>query len=147
MINKGVDKVEQSCLFDIYLGSSFIWQPQPCKEQPNVMFMSIATNTTKLHLQDDFVDENIDSNRVPNQVVPSHRSVKPLIPSLGNSLNIDTPPLCSSKLVKEPTLGHFHDPLGSLKRTRSSNTTTAICKAFVVIYYYRASISKAEGYF
>nr|DAD41649.1 TPA_asm: hypothetical protein HUJ06_015972 [Nelumbo nucifera] len=124
LMNKGVDRVEQSRLFDTYLGSSSIWQPQPCKEQqPTVLSLSsTTTNTTKLHLQDDFADENIDSNRVPNQAVPSHRSMKPVIP---NSLNIDAPPFYSSKLVKEPTPGHFHDPLGSLKRTRSGNAAAA----------------------
>ena len=31
MMNKGVDRIEQSRLFEAFLGSSSIWQPQPCK--------------------------------------------------------------------------------------------------------------------
>ena len=31
MINKGVDRIEQSRLFEAFLGSSSVWQPQPCK--------------------------------------------------------------------------------------------------------------------
>ncbi|MCI09285.1 tetratricopeptide repeat-like superfamily protein, partial [Trifolium medium] len=34
MMNKGgVDRIEQSRLFEAFLGSSSIWQPQPCKDQ------------------------------------------------------------------------------------------------------------------
>ncbi|KAJ4963321.1 hypothetical protein NE237_023260 [Protea cynaroides] len=115
MMNKGVDQVEQSRLFDTFLGSSSIWQPQPCKE-PAVL-PSLKTVTR----QDNFADQNVDSNRITNQtVIPSQRSLIPVVP-WGNSLNIDAPPFYSSKLIKNQSEDQFHDHLGRLKRTRSGN--------------------------
>lgn len=121
MMNKRVDRVEQSRLFDAFLGSSSIWQPQPCKE-PSVLS---SMNTKKL-LQDDFADENVDLNRIANQVVvPPHRSLKPVAPPR-NALNIDAAPFYSSNLMKDPSENLFEDPLGSLKRTRSGNDALLI---------------------
>ncbi|KAF8406602.1 hypothetical protein HHK36_008691 [Tetracentron sinense] len=113
MMNKGGDRVEQSRLFDAFLGSSSIWQPQPCKEQ--ILLQSTANSMTP---HDNFADENVDSNRISNQsVLQLQRSSKPAVP-FGNSLNIDAPPFYSCKLIKDPIGNQFHD---NLKRTRSGN--------------------------
>ncbi|CAI9757811.1 unnamed protein product [Fraxinus pennsylvanica] len=97
IISKGGDRVEQSKLFDAFLGSSAIWQPQPCKEpirkfaRPDI----------------EFPDENVNSN------IPSvQKSVKTVV-YWGNSLNIDAQPFFSSKFAPQ-----FPE---SLKRTRSGN--------------------------
>ncbi|XP_052195565.1 protein POLLENLESS 3-LIKE 2 [Diospyros lotus] len=118
IMNKGGDRVEQSKLFDALLGSSSIWQPQPCREHHI---------TTTLHNsfrpQDEFADENINSNITANSVAfPGQRSVKPMAPQ-GNSLNIDAPPFYLSKFVKEPISNPFHE---SLKRTRSANSSNSM---------------------
>ncbi|KAF8405410.1 hypothetical protein HHK36_010316 [Tetracentron sinense] len=112
MMNKGGDRVEQSRLFNAFLGSSSIWQPLPCKE------------ANLISPQDYFADENVNSNRIiANQVVPQlQRSIKPLVP-FGNSLNMDAPPFYSSNLIKEPIGNQFHD---RLKRTRSGNAAPMI---------------------
>ncbi|KAK9164517.1 hypothetical protein Syun_005419 [Stephania yunnanensis] len=103
MMNKGQDRVEQSRLFDAFLGSSSIWQPMPCKDPTLVPF----TMNNQPKPQEDFPDENINN---------SSRT------SFGNSLNIDAPPFFSSKLVKDSSgEARFHDHLGGLKRTRSIN--------------------------
>ncbi|OVA19608.1 Tetratricopeptide repeat-containing domain [Macleaya cordata] len=119
MMNKGgEDRVKQSRLFDVFLGSSSIWQPQPCKEP------TLPSTINMRNLQDDFADENSDLNRINNQVMlPLQRSMmKPITVSSGNSLNIDAQPFYSSKLVKNPSVAQFHDNLGpGLKRTRSVN--------------------------
>ncbi|XP_044487132.1 protein POLLENLESS 3-LIKE 2-like [Mangifera indica] len=80
MMNKGGDRVEQSRLFDAFLGSSSIWQPQPCRD-PTVLPTTAANKA-----QDDFADENSDSNLILNQIIPppQQRSVKQLFP-YGNS--------------------------------------------------------------
>ncbi|KAJ6413256.1 hypothetical protein OIU84_006118 [Salix udensis] len=57
MMSKEGDRVERSRLFDAFLGSSSIWQPQPCRDHLQ------ATNTKSYH--DDFVNENVDSNIAP----------------------------------------------------------------------------------
>ena len=125
LMNKGGgDRVEQSRLFDAFLGSSSIWQPQPCREPP----FSSSVNTTKP--QEEFADENINMNNnrtihhqvmVPFQMSSSTKSST--LSCLGNSLNIDAQPFYSSKLMKNPSSGiQFHDNVGAgLKRTRSIN--------------------------
>ncbi|KAL3620611.1 hypothetical protein CASFOL_035523 [Castilleja foliolosa] len=99
MINGG-DRVEQRKLFDAFLGSSAIWQPQPCKEMqmPITKANSISSSSSssslvvnKIHQDDVFGDENMNTN-------------------VAHSLNIDAPPFYSSRLGPE-----------SLKRTRSAN--------------------------
>ncbi|CAA3018013.1 POLLENLESS 3-LIKE 2 [Olea europaea subsp. europaea] len=103
LINKGGDWVEQSKLFDAFLGSSAIWQPQPCKEP--IRKFSKPDN--------EFPDENVNSNIIKNPAVPPvQKSVRTVVP-WGNSLNIDAPPFFSSKFAPQ-----FPE---SLKRTRSGN--------------------------
>ncbi|KAJ0039845.1 hypothetical protein Pint_28478 [Pistacia integerrima] len=87
MMNKGGDRVEQSRLFDAFLGSSSIWQPQPCKDHT-----VLPTTTTANKAQDDFADENTDSNLIVNQIIPppQQRSVKQLFP-YGNSWQSSQP--------------------------------------------------------
>ncbi|XAR73758.1 hypothetical protein NMG60_11007834 [Bertholletia excelsa] len=108
MMNKEtVDQVEQSKLFDALLGSSSIWQPQPCKEQ------GISTSF-KPH--DEFANENINNSNVVSFPGQKGVTLKPLLPQ-GNSLKIDAPPFYSTKFAK------FHE---GLKRTRSVNAGNSI---------------------
>ncbi|KAG8660021.1 hypothetical protein MANES_02G105900v8 [Manihot esculenta] len=116
MMNKGGDRVEQSRLFDAFLGSSSIWQPQPCKDHSNLS----TTNASKLH--DDFADENIDSNIVAYQTVLSQQKSIKQFATFGNSLNVDAPPFYSWKMAKEPTGNQLHE---TLKRTRSGNSANS----------------------
>ncbi|KAL0343085.1 UNVERIFIED_CONTAM: protein POLLENLESS 3-LIKE 2 [Sesamum angustifolium] len=117
MMNRGGDRVEQSKLFDAFLGSSAIWQPQPCKEQ-NLAPFSNTHPPSKL--QDDaYADENANSNVITSRL--PQRSAKPGIgATLVNSLNIDAPPFYSSKFAKDSSAGTALLP-ESLKRTRSGN--------------------------
>ncbi|XP_021300673.1 protein POLLENLESS 3-LIKE 2 [Herrania umbratica] len=123
MMNKGGDRIEQSRLFDAFLGSSSIWQPQPCKDPISLP----AANAVKPH--DDFADENVNSNIMANQMaIPQQTSSKLVAFPFGNSLNIDAPPFYSSKFVKEPIA---KDPFGNqlhetLKRTRSGNSANSM---------------------
>ncbi|KAF2306257.1 hypothetical protein GH714_016053 [Hevea brasiliensis] len=110
------DRVEQSRLFDAFLGSSSIWQPQPCKDHSS---LPIA-NASKLH--DDFADENIDSNIVAYQTLLSQQKSIKEFALFGNSLNVDAPPFYARKMVEEPTGNQFHE---TLKRTRSGNAANS----------------------
>lgn len=125
MLNKGgVDRVEQSRIFEAFLGSSSIWQPQPCKDHTN-------TNANSVKTHDDFADENMNSNIVPNYIVPQQKGgIKQQVGApFGNSLNIAAPPFYVSKslnkepkLLREQTVNHHHHQFTeSLKRTRSEN--------------------------
>ncbi|KAK6922577.1 Tetratricopeptide repeat 1 [Dillenia turbinata] len=117
MMSKEGDLVEQSRLFDAFLGSSSIWQPQPCKEPHPIT--SATTNTIKP--QEEFGDENVDLNRMANQMVfPG--ILKSAALSHVNSLNIDASPFYSSKFGKE-TIGNHNQFHESLKRTRSANVS------------------------
>lgn len=118
----GDDRVEQSKLFDILLGSSSIWQPQPCREH--------TSSNSSFKPQCEFADENVNSNIMPNPPVgfPVQKSVKSLVFPQGNnnyynSLNIDAPPFYSSKFVKDPVESQFHE---TLKRTRSGNAANSM---------------------
>ncbi|KAK8710436.1 hypothetical protein V6N13_145760 [Hibiscus sabdariffa] len=116
MMNKGGDRVEQSRLFDAFLGSSSIWQPQPCKDS----IISLPSSNAIVKSHDDFADENISSNAMVNQmVIPQPKPVE-------NSLNIAAPPFYSTKFVKEvknTVAGQLHE---TLKRTRSGNTANSM---------------------
>ncbi|KAM3362992.1 protein POLLENLESS 3-LIKE 2 [Capsicum galapagoense] len=117
MMNKGGDRIEQSKLFDAFLGSSALWQPQPCKEHntSQASTLSKPIKSSQPQPQDEFANENINStNIIRNQTVPSlQKSMMPNI-SYGNLLNIDAPPFYSSKTANAPLPE-------SLKRTRSVN--------------------------
>lgn len=122
MMNRGHDQFKQSQLFDAFLGSSSIWQPQPCKD-PTIP--PAAAGSSKL--QDDFADENFDGNRI-NKRVGENRNPRPLLQKSTkfnlqprNFLNIDARPFYSKHLIPDPKGPEFHDPLSSLKRTRSGN--------------------------
>ncbi|KAK1388053.1 Tetratricopeptide TPR-1 [Heracleum sosnowskyi] len=115
MMNKGGDRVEQCKLFNAFLGSSAIWQPQPCRE------LNVAPNPSLVPakpLKDDFADENVNlNNNIPSQ--PNLQGLgKPIVP-FGNSLNIAAQPFFSSKCVApQPPPATMTD---RLKRTRSAN--------------------------
>ncbi|XVF18049.1 hypothetical protein REPUB_Repub10bG0178100 [Reevesia pubescens] len=119
MMNKRGDRIEQSRLFDAFLGSSAIWQPQPCKDT-----ISLPTANAVKSSHDDFADENVNSNIIANQMVNRQTSAKPVAFPFGNYLNIDAPPFYSSKFVKEPVVkDQLHE---TLKRTRSGNSANSI---------------------
>lgn len=107
----GGDRVEQRRLFEAFLGSSSIWQPQPCKDHT-----SNSVKTT----QDEFADENINSNIMTKNHTQQQQKSKQAASTLGNSLNVTAPPFYTSKpLVREPpNENHFAE---TLKRTRSGN--------------------------
>ena len=91
----GQDRMfDQTRLFNAFLGSSSLWQPQPCTDYP----------TQQVPEKGRFASEN-------------------LVISGSNSLNIDAPPFYSSRLLKDANVAvpQFHDPMGNLKRTRSGN--------------------------
>ncbi|KAK1297342.1 hypothetical protein QJS10_CPB15g00427 [Acorus calamus] len=101
LMNNARDKLEQSWLFNSVLGSSSIWQPQPCKDPVPIVMPPVLT-------RDGFADENIDVNRI-NAAAFVRRE---------NSLNIDAKPF----YLKGP---QFLDPLANLKRARSGNGEVA----------------------
>lgn len=129
MMNKcGADRVEQSRLFDAFLGSSSIWQPQPCKDSITLPPPTATRSTNPIKIQDDFPDENANSNIMANKInLPQQKILKQqsLPHPMGlNSWNIDAPPFYSSKFTREPVA---KNPMGNqnlhetLKRTRSGN--------------------------
>ncbi|KAE8693477.1 Protein POLLENLESS 3-LIKE 2 [Hibiscus syriacus] len=110
-----MNRVEQSRVFDAFLGSSSIWQPQPCSDT-----ISLPTaKAVKSLAHDNFADENINSNIMANQMaIPQQKSAKTVV------FNIDAPPFYSSKLVKEHVVGNqMHE---TLKRTRSGNSASSM---------------------
>ncbi|KAK4791286.1 hypothetical protein SAY86_031699 [Trapa natans] len=120
MMNRSLDRVEQSRLFDTFLGSSSVWQPQPCKEQ-SFLLPAAASNKPILSNNkpfEDFHDENVDSNIGPP--APGQIKNKSYPPGFfpGNLFNVDAPPFYSAKSV--------NDPNESLKRTRSGNVANSI---------------------
>ncbi|KAJ7953149.1 protein POLLENLESS 3-LIKE 2-like [Quillaja saponaria] len=123
IMSKGGDRIEQRRLFDAFLGSSSIWQPQPCSDHTSLPTRSNSIKTTR----DDFADENIDSNLMSNQMVPQQKGGQHVSPNW-NLLNVSAPPFYSSKFIKEPTM---RDPIGNqlpdgLKRTRSGNAASSM---------------------
>ncbi|KAI4327756.1 hypothetical protein L6164_020181 [Bauhinia variegata] len=117
-LNKGGDRLEQSRLFEAFLGSSSIWQPQPCKDH-------VMPTTNSIKIQDSFADENINLNILANRTAPQMKvdNKVAVAAQFRNSLNVAAPPFYSSKTLKEPVM---REPLGnhlpeSLKRTRSGN--------------------------
>lgn len=129
MMNKGLDRIEQRKLFDAFLGSSAIWQPQPCREL-NVAAAAPISSVVRLPPQDDFADENVNNhsniiaNHHPTRLPLGQKMDKQILAHpFGNSLNIAAPPFYSSKFVNEPapppmSTNHLTE---RLKRTRSGN--------------------------
>ncbi|XP_071696243.1 protein POLLENLESS 3-LIKE 2-like [Rutidosis leptorrhynchoides] len=111
MISSG-DRVEQRKLFDAFLGSSAIWQPQPCKEHSCFP----PSNPIKNQARDGFSDENANSNMVAkNQMVMGSGSVP-------NWLNIDAKPFYVANVGQ---VGSENLTEG-LKRTRSVNGANVV---------------------
>ncbi|KAK9074785.1 hypothetical protein SSX86_003103 [Deinandra increscens subsp. villosa] len=106
-MNSGGDRVEQRKLFEAFLGSSAIWQPQPCKEH-----MPASSNPTKTH--DGYANENANSNIV---AVPS---VKNGGGNLGNSLRVEAKPFYVSNNTAKDVSNE------GLKRTRSGNAAAVV---------------------
>ena len=117
LLNKGGDRVEQSRLFDAFLGSSSIWQPQPCRD------------SVKLP-QDEFGDENTNSSNILGHdmtTLPQQKPMKQVLSnySLINSLNVAAQPFYSSKFALP--VAQAPPPIPeSLKRTRSGNAATSM---------------------
>lgn len=86
---------DQRWLFEAFIGSTSIWQLQPCVDYLTMPLLVLSPEAINL-----FADENVNTL---NEA----------------TLNIDASLFFSSKLHKELN----HDPLASLKRTRSGNTT------------------------
>lgn len=108
MKKAGDSVLEQSRLFNTFLGSSSLWQPQPCRET-----YTCPTNTK---IPDEFPDENTNSNIncSNNQNFPP----KPIgFFPLANSLNIDAPPFYAKSLG-----GNQLNE--TLKRTRSGTAAS-----------------------
>uniref|UniRef100_A0A9I9CSV4 Protein POLLENLESS 3-LIKE 2 n=1 Tax=Cucumis melo TaxID=3656 RepID=A0A9I9CSV4_CUCME len=131
MMNRGGDRLEQRRLFDAFLGSSSIWQPQPCKDHTTTTLPTLPVTNPVRTIQDDFGDENIDTNMLTNQMVAppqQQKFIKQVQVPLGNSLNVAAQPFFLSKFVSEPT---SKVPLGNqfpegLKRTRSGNAANSM---------------------
>ncbi|XP_010935102.1 protein POLLENLESS 3-LIKE 2 [Elaeis guineensis] len=97
------DQFDKNRLFDAFIGSSSIWQPQPCIDYP-------------MPPREHFGDENVDvTNRISTNAKPEFSS--------NIALNIDAPPFYSSKMMRDLNVVDHpsHDPMGNLKRTRSGN--------------------------
>lgn len=118
MMNKGLDRVEQSRLFDAFLGSSSIWQPQPCRDNHHTALP--AMDSVKI---DDFTDENI------NSLLLTQPRTK-VLPPLGNnnslnSLNCAAQPFYSKfipgSIGNNSTQSQCSE---TLKRTRSGNAAS-----------------------
>ncbi|CAL0330793.1 unnamed protein product [Lupinus luteus] len=90
MMNKGFDRIEQSKIFEAFLGSSSIWQPQPCKDHTNSTSSAKAANSFKT--RDEFADENVNSNTLSNRAAPQ----PPPPPQYNNNNNKVAPNTTSS---------------------------------------------------
>jgi tetratricopeptide (TPR) repeat protein len=118
MMNRGgVDRLEQSRLFEAFLGSSSIWQPQPCKDNIHTSLPPIRTTSTTI--QDEFGDENINSNTniVKNYTAQPQNKFTPLV---NNSLNVAAPPFYAAKSSFKESNENLNLS-ERLKRTRSGN--------------------------
>ncbi|CAL5197459.1 unnamed protein product [Lathyrus oleraceus] len=117
MMNKGgVDRVEQSRLFEAFLGSSSIWQPQPCKDHISTSLPPIRTTTAAKIVQDEFGDENINSNIVKSQT----SKFGPLVNN-NNSLNVAAAPFYAAPKTSLKESNENLNLSETLKRTRSGN--------------------------
>uniref|UniRef100_A0A7N0TV46 Uncharacterized protein n=1 Tax=Kalanchoe fedtschenkoi TaxID=63787 RepID=A0A7N0TV46_KALFE len=121
----GDDRVEQRRLFDMLLGSSTIWQPQPCRE---LQQHSISNNSVAgPRAADGYGDENVKNSVPTAKQSKGHRANSTQYPGAGcNPLNIDAQPFYSGKqqpLNEEPAIGGYHDTT-TLKRSRSGNAPT-----------------------
>lgn len=141
MMNRGgEDRVQQSKLFDAFLGNSAIWQPQPCKENNHPISKGSSSSSTKIQ-DDGFGDENSNSNSNIMRANQIHHNNMVMMNShnsdgfadenansnvmrmnqihhknmMMNSLNSAAQPFYSSKFGKGEVLPE------SLKRSRSGN--------------------------
>ncbi|XP_042028944.1 protein POLLENLESS 3-LIKE 2-like [Salvia splendens] len=136
MTKGGADRVEQSKLFDAFLGSSAIWQPQPCKESRaapafpasaaafadedvnsrNIIAAPVNRLAAFPAAAAAFADENVNSGNIiapVNRLAAknSNNIIAHPVKISNNSvvnLNIDAQPFYSSKVAAE-----------GLKRSRS----------------------------
>lgn len=123
MNNGGGDRLEQRKLFDAFLGSSSIWQPQPCRDHT-----SQPTFNNLVEPRDCFADENVNSNIIADPVaLPQMRAVKQAAPP-ANCLNVAAAPFFSSRFIPESVMkdraeNQFPE---SHKRTRSGISADSI---------------------
>ncbi|KAI3846322.1 hypothetical protein MKX03_035481 [Papaver bracteatum] len=105
MMNRVVDRVEQGRLFEAFLGSSSIWQPQPCKEPSAPPSASLGSSVPKSQ-NDGFGDENVDSlARTRNQVVAN----QPLLQKITKPV-MENNQLAVNNYAKPPQVV-VHNPL------------------------------------
>ncbi|KAJ0683562.1 putative tetratricopeptide-like helical domain superfamily [Helianthus annuus] len=112
MVNSSGDRVEQRKLFDAFLGSSAVWQPQPCKEH-----LSLPPPSNPSKTQDGFANENANNaNILANANIGKDRVMGGNIGN-SNSLNVAAKPFYVSNVAKssENVIGE------GLKRSRSIN--------------------------
>ncbi|OIV93836.1 hypothetical protein TanjilG_03799 [Lupinus angustifolius] len=122
MMNKKYDRIEQSRIFEAFLGSSSIWQPQPCKDNTNSTSSSSTKAANSFKTRDGFADENVNSNTTSNRAAPQHNNNNNKVAAmLSNSLNVAAPPFyyASTNSLKEPNANRFSE---KLKRTRRVST-------------------------
>ncbi|GAB2279466.1 hypothetical protein Dimus_014105 [Dionaea muscipula] len=124
---------EQIRLFNIFLGSSSIWQPQPCKDHHHQLLLPLPTGIKSQ--ENEYPDENENAANNANILRNHHHhhhhhdNANILRSSshheVVHSLNIDAAPFYSSKFVGESMgSGTTHHQLheSTLKRTRPGNT-------------------------
>ncbi|XP_047318038.1 protein POLLENLESS 3-LIKE 2-like [Impatiens glandulifera] len=128
MMNRSMDRVEQSKMFDAFLGSSSIWQPQPCRE-PSTTKNSNFSKT----LIDEFPDENsvmnLNPNQKPQQVMMGNNNIN-------NYLNIDAQPFYCSNTTRLPPkdlFGSQQQIQENLKRTRSVKAAVVAAAAAAAV--------------
>ncbi|CAL0313262.1 unnamed protein product [Lupinus luteus] len=141
MMNKGCDRIEQSRIFEAFLGSSSIWQPQPCKDNNHNTTLQVggaAANSFKA-LQDGFADENSNNANVIN-MIPNHNNNNnnkkninnKVVAMFGNSLNVAAPPFYASKQLLKESIEE-NQISEKLKRTRSGNAAASMMKLEVPV--------------
>ncbi|KAI3981587.1 hypothetical protein MKX01_007507 [Papaver californicum] len=125
MMNRVVDRVEQGRLFEAFLGSSSIWQPQPCKEPsgPASLGRSIPKSQN-----DGFGDENVDSlARSRNQVLANQpllqKITKPVMENNQLAVNNNSKP--PQVVVHNPLLPKSTKPVAAGAQSKNSFNVAA----------------------
>ncbi|XP_019182709.1 PREDICTED: protein POLLENLESS 3-LIKE 2-like [Ipomoea nil] len=117
MIKAGTDRLQQSKVFESFLGSSAIWQPQPCTEHHHHNINTSFPMPT-IHDVDQFPDENLNScNIIMNNNQRRNVGKALTFCTVMNPLNSHAPPFYSAQ---QPFVGAAQLP-ERLKRTRSGN--------------------------
>ncbi|KAE9597889.1 hypothetical protein Lal_00029567 [Lupinus albus] len=141
MMNKGCDRIEQSRIFEAFLGSSSIWQPQPCKDNNNSNQVGAAAASNSFKIQDGFGDENSNNanimNMIPNPNQTAQKQLqynnKVVVAMFGNSLNVAAAPFYATKPPLKESSNEENQISEKLKRTRSGNAAASMMKLEVPV--------------